>query len=110
MAEIPRVALSGFHRMTFRLGFAFLALLLACGAALYAEETGYFPRMRQTQDLVRQAGDSRYRDPSGLLGQQAFTAGFRAGYISDYFWRGFKLYDSDMLWHGDAYVNVYGFE
>ncbi|MCA8910720.1 MAG: hypothetical protein KDB82_03360 [Planctomycetes bacterium] len=62
------------------------------------------------QDLVQRATDSRYKDQKGLLGQDAFTAGFSAGYISDYYWRGFRLYDSDLLVRGDAYVNVYGFE
>ncbi|MCB9894075.1 MAG: hypothetical protein H6839_06495 [Planctomycetes bacterium] len=62
------------------------------------------------QDLVRRASDSRYKDEGGLLGQDAFSAGFSAGYISDYYWRGFKLFDSDLLVRGDAYVNVYGFE
>ena len=108
---IPALPRTGCGHMNSRLAFACLALVLTMGAgALGAEEQNYFPRMRQTQDLVRQASDSRYRDPRGLLGQQAFSAGFRAGYINDYFWRGFKLYDSDMLWHGDAYLNVYGFE
>jgi hypothetical protein len=91
-----------------------LAVLLASAAlfssSLKAEDTLQFPRIRQLQDLVRRASDSRYKDQKGLLGQDAFTAGFSAGYTSDYYWRGFKLFKSDMLWRGDAYVNVYGFE
>ncbi|MBE7492123.1 MAG: hypothetical protein HS108_10260 [Planctomycetes bacterium] len=90
---------------------AFAVVLAALWALpLAAEEQNYWPRMRQTQDLVRQASDTRYRDPQGLLGQGAFSAGFRAGYISDYYWRGFRLFNEDLLFHGDAYVNVYGFE
>lgn len=90
---------------------ALLALVsVMCLAPLAAEEQNYFPRTRMTQDLILKAGDSRYRDPRGLLGQGAFSAGARAGYISDYYWRGFKLYDQDLLLHGDAYLNIYGFE
>lgn len=108
---IPALPLSDLLRMNCRLAFACVAALLTLGsAAISAEEQNYFPSMRQTQDLVRQASDSRYRDPQGLLGQGAFAAGFRAGYISDYYWRGFKLFDQDLLFHGDAYINVYGFE
>lgn len=77
---------------------------------LRAEGTDYFPRIRQMQDLVTRSKDSRYRDSEGLLGQGAFSAGFGAGYTSDYFWRGFKLFDDDTLFYGDAYVNIYGFE
>lgn len=96
--------------MIFRHGLALAALLIGLGTSLSAEEPNYFPRLRQTQDLVRQAGDSRYRDPRGFMGQAPFTAGFSAGYVSDYYWKGFRLYDSDMLWKGDAYVNIFGFE
>lgn len=96
--------------MNLRLVLAILMLVPCFGVSLYAEEMNYFPRMRQTQDLVRQASDSRYRDPRGFMGQEPFIAGFRAGYISDYYWRGFRLFDQDLLFHGDAYVNLYGFE
>lgn len=97
--------------MNRRIAFACLALVFSLlGAGLAAEEICYFPRMRQTQDLVSQASDSRYKDQQGLLGQQAFSAGFRAGYISDYYWRGFRLFNEDLLFHGDAYINIYGFE
>lgn len=87
---------------------AVVAMLFSNG--LRAEDTLQFPRIRQMQDLVQRATDSRYKDSEGLLGQDAFTFGFSAGYTSDYFWRGFKLYDSDLLLRGDAYVNIYGFE
>lgn len=94
--------------------FAFLILVLllsSLGAgSLSAEDTIQWPRLRQLQDLVRRASDSRYRDSEGLLGQGAFTAGFSAGYISDYYFRGFKLFDGDLLMRGDAYINIYGFE
>jgi hypothetical protein len=78
--------------------------------SLRAEDTLQFPRLRQLQDMVRRAGDSRYKDKEGLLGQDAFTAGFSAGYISDHYWRGFKLFNEDLLLRGDAYINVYGIE
>ncbi|MCA8914053.1 MAG: hypothetical protein KDB90_01475 [Planctomycetes bacterium] len=94
--------------------WCFFAVVLAAAVlvsdSLRAEDTLQFPRIRQMQDLVRRASDSRYKDEGGLLGQDAFSAGFSAGYISDYYWRGFKLFDSDLLVRGDAYVNVYGFE
>jgi hypothetical protein len=80
------------------------------GDALKAEDQLQFPRLRQLQDMVRRAGDSRYKDQEGLLGQDAFTLGFSAGYISDYYWRGFRLFNEDLLVRGDAYVNLYGFE
>lgn len=94
---------------------AFLYLLLltvavSASPALLAEDTLMFPRVRQLQDMVQRTRDTRYRDDNSLLGNEAFTAGFSAGYISDYYWRGFKLFDSDGLVRGDAYVNVYGFE
>lgn len=108
---IPALPLSDFPRMKSWLAIACLVLpLLVVSSVLGAEEQGYWPRVRQTQDLVRQASDSRYKDPTGLLGQAAFSAGFRAGYISDYYWRGFRLFNEDLLFHGDAYINVYGFE
>ena len=94
--------------------WVFLALMLAMAGvftgSLQAEDTLQFPRIRQTQDMVERAGDSRYKDQDGLLGQDVFTAGFSAGYISDYYWRGFRLFNDDLLVRGDAYVNVYGFE
>lgn len=97
--------------MARRLSAACLLTFLLLGAgALCAEEPNYFPRVRMTQDLVQRASDSRYKDSGGLLGQEEFTLGFSAGYTSDYYWRGFRLYDSDLLVRGDAYVNVYGFE
>ena len=86
-----------------------LATVFSAGT-LQAEDTLQFPRIRQMQDLVKRASDSRYKDSQGLLGQDAFTAGFSAGYISDHYWRGFKLFKQDLLLRGDAYVNVYGFE
>lgn len=89
---------------------AVLLFGLVGAQSLKAEGTDYFPRIRQMQDLVRRAGDSRYRDKQGLLGQEAFTFGFGAGYQSDYYWRGFQLFNEDALFYGDAYVNVYGFE
>lgn len=92
---------------------AIVCLLVIAGIAadtVRAEEFHYFPRLRQMQDLVSRTQGSRYRDRSGLLGQEAFTAGFSAGYLSDYYWRGFNLFDSSSLFRGDAYVNVFGFE
>jgi hypothetical protein len=86
-----------------------LAALTFCDT-IRAEDQLQFPRIRQLQDMVRRAGDSRYKDQEGLLGQDAFTAGFSAGYISDYYWRGFRLFNEDLLLRGDAYVNLYGFE
>lgn len=91
--------------------FAVVLLLAAVSApSLYAEDQLMFPRLRTLQDMVNRTRDTRYRDDRGLMGQDAFTAGFSAGYTSDYFWRGFKLFDGDLLLRGDAYVNVYGFE
>ena len=93
----------------FALTILALSALTFCDA-LKAEDQLQFPRLRQLQDMVRRAGDSRYKDDEGLLGQDAFTAGFSAGYISDYYWRGFRLFNEDLLLRGDAYVNIYGFE
>lgn len=92
--------------------FVTLLVFSACFTAqsLTAEDTLQFPRLRQMQDLVRRASDSRYKDQGGLFGQDAFTAGFSAGYISDHYWRGFQLFNDDLLVRGDAYINVYGFE
>ena len=86
------------------------AALVACEVA--AEETHYFPRLRQMQDLVQMARGSAHNDRRGLLGQEPFTAGFGAGWVSDYYWRGFKLFNlsDSTLFRGDAYLNVYGFE
>ncbi|MCG3183907.1 MAG: hypothetical protein ICCCNLDF_02017 [Planctomycetes bacterium] len=86
-----------------------LASVFLCGT-VRAEDTLQFPRIRQLQDLVQRASDSRYKDQGGLLGQDAFSLGFSAGYISDHYWRGFRLFDADVLCRGDAYVNLYGFE
>jgi hypothetical protein len=92
-----------------------LLVLVAATAVVYAPEAQaedqlQFPRLRQLQDMIRRAGDSRYRDPRGLLGQDFFTAGFSAGYVSDHYWRGFRLYDQDLLFRGDVYASIYGFE
>jgi hypothetical protein len=92
-----------------------LVLLVPVMAGLFAPEVQaedqlQFPRLRQLQDMLRQAGDGRYQDSRGLFGQDVFTMGFSAGYISDHYWRGFRLFDSDLLFRGDAYVSIYGFE
>jgi len=75
-----------------------------------AEDQLQFPRLRQLQDMIQRAGDSRYKDPSGLFGQDSFTMGFSAGYTSAHYWRGFRLYNQDLLFRGDAYVSLFGFE
>jgi hypothetical protein len=109
MRMFPALPLSD----TFFMRRLLLLVLLMGGMfapCLFAEDQLQFPRLRTMQDLVERARDTRYRDPRGLLGQDAFTAGFSAGWTSDYYWRGFKLFDSNLLFRGDAYVNVYGFE
>jgi hypothetical protein len=105
----PAVPLSeSFFMRRFLVLFVVLAGLGITG--LHAEDVLTFPRLRTLQDMVQRTRDSRYRDDTGLLGQDAFSAGFSVGYISDYYWRGFKLFDGDLLTRGDAYVNIYGFE
>lgn len=88
----------------------FLTVAVVASPELRAEDTLQFPRLRQLQDMVQRTRDTRYKDDTSLLGNEAFTAGFSVGYISDYYWRGFKLFDGDLLTRGDAYVNIYGFE
>lgn len=90
--------------------FLLCAALLFSASKLRAEEEDYFPRLRYLQDLIERASGTKFRDDSGILGQEAFTFGASAGYQSDYYWRGFQLYDSDLLFKGDAYINVYGIE
>lgn len=93
----------------------FIPLLLFATAgfvspALFAEDNLNFPRLRTIFDMVQRTRDTRYRDSSGLLGQDAFSGGFSAGWTSDHYWRGFRLFDSSLLFRGDAYINMYGFE
>lgn len=93
-----------------KLVFALIVAIVVSASSLHAGDQLHFPRIRQLRDLVNRASDSRYRDPQGLLGQSAFTAGASAGYISDYYYKGFRLEDSKLLFRGDAYVNIYGIE
>lgn len=87
-----------------------VVLLLALSLAatnLRAEDQLQYPRVRTLQDMIKQAsGDSRYRDSS----QDMLTFGFSAGWNSEYYWRDFKLFDSGVLFDGDAYVNFMGVE
>lgn len=87
--------------------FVFVSL---ASATLCAEEIDYFPRIRTIQDLVERASNSKYRDKTAILGNELFSAGASVGYISDYYWRGFRLFNDDLLFRGDAYVNIYGIE
>ncbi|MCC6573191.1 MAG: hypothetical protein IT462_05305 [Planctomycetes bacterium] len=87
-----------------------LALCTVLGENLQAEPMHYLPRLRQIQDLVKRATGSRYNDKRGALGNSEFSAGLALGYTSDYYWRGFQLFDSDLLMYGDGYVNIYGVE
>lgn len=86
------------------------AICIPFAGQAQAENMHHLPRLRQIQDLLKRATGSRYNDRKGLLGNQAFTAGVAAGYISDYYWRGFQLFNDDLLTYGDAYVNIYGVE
>ncbi|MBV6515217.1 MAG: hypothetical protein HPKKFMNG_00853 [Planctomycetes bacterium] len=87
----------------------FISLSLFC-SALCAENIDYFPRVRSIQDLVERASGSKYKDKTTLLGNELFSFGASAGYTSDYYWRGYQLFNEDLLAYADGYVNIYGFE
>lgn len=91
--------------------FSALFLVLSLfSASLCAEEIDYLPRVRTIQDLVERASNSKYKDKETILGNELFSAGASVGYVSDYYWRGFRLFNDDLLFRGDAYVNIYGIE
>ena len=85
----------------------FISLSLFC-SALCAENIDYFPRVRSIQDLVERASGSKYKDKTTLLGNELFSFGASAGYTSDYYWRGYQLFNEDLLAYADGYVNIYG--
>ncbi len=94
-----------------RIPATILLVALSIGAGtLCAEDIDYFPRVRSIQDLIERASGSQYKDNTTLLGNELFSAGAGVGYTSDYYWRGFRLFNDDLLFRGDAYINVYGFE
>ncbi len=86
-----------------------LSLCCIAPTQLHAETPNDLPRLRQIQDLIKRATGTRYRDKK-TLGNEEFSAGLAAGYTSDYYWRGFRLFNDDLLFYGDAYVNFYGVE
>ncbi len=89
----------------------FLLLLISIASGtVCAEDIDYLPRTRTIQDLVERASNSKYKDNEAILGNELFSAGASIGYISDYYWRGFRLFNDDLLFRGDAYVNIYGIE
>lgn len=79
-----------------------LALLSLCAGTVCAEEIDYLPRVRTIQDLVERASNSKYKDKNTILGNELFSAGASLGYTSDYYWRGYRLFNDDLLFRGDA--------
>ncbi|MDC1142704.1 hypothetical protein OAU50_06405 [Planctomycetota bacterium] len=91
-----------------RVSFVLLLLLVsASSATLHAEDQLQYPRVRTLQDMIKQAsGDSRYKDGSNDM----LSLGFSAGWQNEFAYRDFKLFDSGLLFDGDAYVNFMGVE